>query len=171
MILKNYWRWLQATQRYPVDETNTIDVGLKNISGASQNIILGCPGSTVGASLQSLIAKNRCLDNVTFRIGTGTTEPTADDYALANDVTANISDLTVTKGWNATDGYNRIYTVTGTNNMASAITVTQLGVCLGITADSEYTTNLVMMAVVVLEEPLTVAAGDTFTFSVNWAEQ
>lgn len=171
MILKNYWRWMQATQRYSVNDTDTQkDIGLINISGNAQLMFTGMIGSSVGASTQSMLASNRDLSLAKFHLGTGDNTLTSDDYCLTNDVTSSFSNMTVTSGWASNDSYSRIYTVSGTNGTNAAITVTEIGITLKITADSDYNSSEVMLAIVKLSEPITVASGDTFTVSFEWVE-
>ena len=124
MILNNYWKWLDAILKtYFYSESYndpTTDIGMKDLSGNDAPISLA-------SSSNETAWESRNFENGEMRFGSGTGSATADDYALATDITDSLSNISLSISSAGTNGLDRTFTVTGTNNSGSAITITQVG--------------------------------------------
>lgn len=89
-------------------------------------------------------------------VGSGDTDPTYDDIALANDVTSSLTFLSGSAGNNIT-GSGIFYTISVSyqNNTQSAITIKELG----IVSVSCYFTRAI------LDSPVTINPGEIYNFS------
>ena len=174
MILNNYWKWLGASQRYPITgSTAGIDVGLKDITGTACNLQV-CNPYASNASWWSTLAETRRIDNCTLNIGIGNNTYTGDEYCLANDVTSSFSDLQFTAGFSYSSNFTRLYTITGTNTSGNDMSITEIGIKKVIYDGSSYqstASKTIMLAIVQLDTPITVLNGETFTIAVEWIEQ
>ena len=174
MILNNYWKWLKANQNISIySSSNDLDIGLKDITGAAANVYWGDNSGSALNNIRNGADPNRVLINdLSVRLGTGTSTISSSDYALANDITSSISDLTSNLASVATNKLERIITVTGTNNTNADITITQVAICKGVSNDwSHSNLKIVMFAACNLNSPLTVESGESFAVTVNWTEQ
>lgn len=171
MVQKNYWRWLKAITEYNVGyEAASVDIGLVGIDGVSAPMYLG--GSVLDR-IQRSAGLNRMLTiNIICRLGAGTTTITADDYALTNDITDNLSNVTYTYTQSSDNNVTRTMTITGMNNSGEEVTITQAAYCKRIYATDNPNTayNTVMFAAVTLTDPITVSNGDSFTITLEWIE-
>ncbi len=170
MVLKNYWRWLTAMQKIPFYDGSAVTyetIGVVDITGATPSIMTKTNNN---ASMMPPCAQNRVLTNCSLRLGNGTNTYSGDEYTLANDITSNFSNLQYSVGFEASDSAKRILTITGTNNTANDITITELGVVKTLYRDAN-TSYQVLMAIVVLSSAVTVLAGDSFTIVAEWVEQ
>lgn len=119
------------------------------------------------------------FQNLSCLVGTGTTEVSESDYCLANDVTSSF--VTTVSNFNAgvtDDGHFFVVaTWNGTNNTANDITLTEIGLVKvfnmyhlanvatsGIGNTGEYN---ILLARHILEEPVTIGAGNTGTITVK----
>ena len=110
-------------------------------------------------------------------MGTGNTEVDADDYCLANDVSSSFSNLTASYNEvvsNDTDGIPNakiVFSIAGVNSSADSITIKEIGLCKNIifyTAGNSQQNVLFVRHI--LDTPITVAAGDSFTLPLQWIE-
>ena len=115
--------------------------------------------------------------NLLPRLGTGDTEVNAEDYCLANDVTSSFSNLTATRSEvvsTDTDGIPNakiVFAIAGVNSSADSITIKEIGLYKVITFYASGNSNQNILFVRhVLDTPITVAAGDSFTLPLQWIE-
>lgn len=179
MITNNYWaiEALRATWDNKTTYDLTFPQGMKVVSslgteytgtlsfGNTTNIPVFLAGkapsvsSSVGTHYPTVI------------IGSGDTEPTADDYELDSPISETLTQsYQVVKGQGGA-GYDIVFTITGTNTSGSAYTIKEVGVnaFMGGTEDT-YSFGWAMIARFLLETPITVAAGDGFSFAFRWSE-
>ena len=172
MILKNYWKWLEAVQKVNFWQSYSGDynVGLKAVDGSNALILLNATNDT---NYFYRIADNHDLSKyLTIRLGSDDSEVTSDDYALENDVTSSISNYSYTFSSSADNGVSRIITIQGSNCGSQPITIKQVGICKDIWyIPSSYAQKTVMMAVHVLNEPIEVLPGNNFKLVFEWIEQ
>lgn len=172
MILKNYWKWLEAVEKVNFWQgyTQDYDAGLIAVDGSSALILLNATSDT---NYFYRIADNHDLSKyLTIRVGSSDNEVTSDDYALDNDITSSISNYSYTFSSSADDGVSRIVTIQGSNNSNNVMTIKQIAICKDIWyIPSSYAQKTVMFAVCVLDEPIVVQPHNNFKFIFEWLEQ
>lgn len=161
MVLQNYWAWHKYIQT-TVTSAVTLQ-GVKDMSGNTVTQLYG--GSNQWRSnsiLNSLVA---------LVFGTGTTAPTAEDYALETDATASfVASLTTLVNYDSAKN-EFIFSATVTNTTADDIIISEIGVRKGIYSTTTNTPQNVLFAREVLQTPITVAAGETKTINYVWTMQ
>lgn len=172
MILKNYWKWLDAVEKVNFWQgyTRDYDAGLIAVDGSNALILLNATSDT---NYFYRIADNHDLSKyLTIRVGSSDNEVTSDDYTLDNDITSSISNYSYTFSSSADDGVSRIVTIQGSNAGSSPITIKQVAICKDIWyIPSSYEQKTVMLAVCVLDEPIVVQPNNNFKFLFEWLEQ
>lgn len=167
MILSNYWKWLNAILTTNPTSTEyydpASDIGLKDLNGATTYISLSSSDATRRYRVRN-------INDGSVRVGNGNGEITADDYAMSGDITDNISNLNYSINSAGTDeGLNRTIAISGINNTANNITITEVGYCKYIEAE-QHDSAQVLFAKVQLSEPVLVAAGGNFLINLSWIE-
>lgn len=107
-------------------------------------------------------------------IGSGTTAPTPEDVALANDITSAISNFAYTVQTSA-DGASikTVATITGTNTTGSDITISEIGIKKAFETARDGTQPVTKYALIVrhlLDTPKTVPSGESFSLTFEWVE-
>ena len=170
MILNNYYKWLGANQRYSIQaDATSQDVGLKAIDGENALMLCGNPYGN-NSSWWGALAQTRSIDNCALCIGTGENTYESGDYCLVNDITANLSGVQYTKGYSYDNNFTRLFTITFTNSTSSEITVTEIGIKKVIYSDPTRYKD-VMMAIIQLDDPISVPVGATATVAVTWIDE
>ena len=128
---------------------------------ASYNFSLGSDGMTGGFNI------------VDCQLGSGTGAFSKDDYTLANDVTSSFGATTYTFSYSTTNHkLVRTMTFTRQNTSNSSVTVRQIGI---IKVLKQLDSNSGDWANVLIAEfditPVTVAAGETVTITVDWEDE
>lgn len=97
-------------------------------------------------------------------VGTGTTEPTVGDITLENPVAFKCVQVpTITMG---ADGKNALINYVLQNDTGEAKTITEIGLC-GFVVSSTNSNN-VLFNRRLLENPVTIADGEAYSFSFSW---
>lgn len=165
MILKNYWRWLCAEQTYGAQEPEIRNAGLIKTSGESTVILVGNKDSN------SYSYQNTDFSEQLFvGFDSGDTAPTADDYALENDITSSFSDITCSYAASVSDVFRKTFTITATNTTSTPLTIKKIGIGKGFLYEYNMNYANCLLAIVELSNPITVAAGDSFTVVCEWTE-
>lgn len=173
MVLNNYWKALEILKANSDDsKTGTNDdFNMVDIEGGSPSVRWKFIDQY---SKKSVVSNINLKDKlIGARVGKGDGTITATDYALFDDCTDDLSDVTIVTSASPTDGgYQNIVTVTGSNNTENAITITEIGITktFFIQNDSDEFTNPVMFAKILLFNPVTVVANGTFSITVEWLE-
>lgn len=162
MILSNYWKYRNSLDTQAQDN-NTVMNGMVSVTGAASGIALGAEACLV----------NYKFDNsLSYKFGTGSNEYTSDAYALADDITSSIGNVSASFNSSGADTLSRVISISGSNTSASEITITEVGIVKTV---GEYgnmsKTNDIMMAICQLRTPVTVPANGTFQIPLNWIEQ
>lgn len=176
MILNNYWNLMAGmagiTPNFDRDVNQQI--GVRDMINGSEI------GVTVGwltqfpAVLPTMCQNWNPRANLSAVFGSGTTEPSATDYRLASDTTANFSNINVTTNTSA-DGasISTVVTISATNTSGSAITITEVGITKSIESanngNEPVPTNSLMVRHL-LDTPKTVANNESFTLTLEWLE-
>ena len=102
-------------------------------------------------------------------VGTGTTPPTAADYCMENELVDELTFQSVAT--RVYDDGRLVYFKTMTNNSGETLTITEVGLSEGWMNNATLSTGnpkpQVLVMREVLEEPIVVAPGGTFTVSVT----
>lgn len=144
---------------------------LISISGSSRHISISDYGYDSGArgiwfsTVNSLSTLNTTPTNGRGYIvlGSGTTEPTPEDYRLESQITTNLSCDSVSVSRNTTV---KTYTATFSNSGTSDITVTEIGYVSRFAwayNTGDYIYDDFLMDRTVLETPITIPAGESRT--------
>ena len=172
MILNNYkilqsWGTPAETLTYKningTDKTLTTNVGYDRLRSICQvdssNSINSCTGT--GTSGQGYVTQQ-----VNLICGSGNTAATESDYYLETPLSLTYvgTNITVLKNNNVPVGRNlqKIWS----NNTGSPVTVSEVGALIR-TSSSTSGGNIVMIERTVLENPVTLANGDTITVSLK----
>ena len=139
------------------DRASNLPLTLKKIDGAA---------ITISSDASSLISN--ILSNMNLKVGTGSTEPTKDDYTLTN-ADAGLT-VVSSNGTNTNDGasyeqnYVAIFTKTYANNTDQDVVVSEVGVYSGYSyGGTQYTYLFTRDAF----DPVTIAPGETYTFTAR----
>lgn len=172
MVLNNYWKLLENNQKNSVWGNGSdidINIGLRGLNGGYVNILQ----STTNSGYMPYVAENLKLDyNMSVRVGYGDTPVTAQDYALENDVTSSLSNISTTFSSSSDDtGVSRIINFSAQNLTNSAITINKVAVAKGIwSVPSNFYKADILLAIVELDSPITVSAGGNFNITFSWDE-
>lgn len=178
MILKNYWKWLDAINkfnfwtRYEGDK----NIGLVAIDGENLPISFNCTADDTNfRQIADRVSQNyNLVNNITIRVGASEHEVTSDSYTLENDITNNISGFSYNVISSADNGVSRIITMQGVNSGDEAITIKQVAICKKmwyIPSGYNYSQKEVMLAICILDEPIVVQPHNNFKFIFEWLEQ
>jgi hypothetical protein len=171
MVLNNYWKAMNILKSINGDGADDMTFGMVDVNGTFPEVLRKSNESYKYRGIISNI--NLRNDKISARVGSGTGTITPTDYALFNDVTSSISNLQVSSTCDATNnGYRQVITISGTNSGESAITITEVGITKVFykAVNEDVLTNPVMFAKILLDEPIEVAAGGAFSFTIEWLE-
>ena len=172
MILDNWWIYKKAISDYSIQWSswNIITPGLIDTNGNSCSIVLDAPWQANYCSMAHNNYASR--GEISFTLGSGTIAPTKTDYNLENDITSSFSNVTFTKSSvESSDDLAITYVITGTNNSANTLTISEIGYLKNIYYQASFNTDPVMMAREVLNEPLIVEPNQSFTINFVWTER
>ena len=176
MVLNNYWNLMAGMSGITPNFDRAInqEMGVVDTGNGSQISV------TVGWNASfPLVLPTMCQNwnpraNLSAVFGSGTTEPSASDYCLAYDRTADFSNVNVTVNTSA-DGasISTVVTISGTNTSGSAITITEVGITKAIESawggtDPVLTDSLMVRHL--LDTPKTVEDNESFTLTLEWLE-
>lgn len=109
-------------------------------------------------------ANNQAALKYCLYVGTGTTEPTVGDITLEKPVAFSCPQApTITMG---TDGKNILINYILQNNTGEPHTITEIGLCAFVVSSTS--ANNVLFNRRLLENPVTIANGETYSFSFSW---
>ena len=172
MILNNYWE-LRRLQQTNYLRHSSMDVvlssSLKNTSGETITFMTGDWGDsshTEGA------AKNwDLISNTSLKIGASNAEGSVSDYNLIDPISSGFT--ASTPQWSITSSEGKVQRVISFSVTASTnITIKEVGICKEIctrlSGSLQYAT--VMLARAVLENPITLSAGQGAVIVIEWIE-
>lgn len=175
MILKNYWKWLSMSQSYLAIKNATGDEQIGGFIATNGNSISNLNASYANNWAADVYyqysAKNRFLGDITAVLGTGENTYTSDSYNLANTING-IDNLQVNLSFSVDNGLHRVITITGRYLSANPTTITDVGIIKPIYKGSynEPSSDNIMLAIIQLDNPLSVAYGDNFSITIDWTE-
>lgn len=182
MWLDNYYKLQYVYTAYSsrIDDQRCVDMSSNPIKATSGTNMLyvtsGYPYIYTAASKPRNSVRSQTdhsgytLDTPDLIIGSGTTPATGSDYRLESQITALTSSV-VTSEYNARNG-TLTHRKTMVNTSGSQITVSEIGILSGGNSHSSLTSNstthlAVLVYREVLENPIVVGAGETFTVTIT----
>lgn len=162
MILNNYWKYLK--------------VMMENVPGGNTTLttnMICTDGSYALYGLSYYQENTQIKSNGTVRIGRGNNTYTADDYALADDITSSISNLEWTYASAVEDDtLKRIITIAGVNASASNLTITEVAYqkSMQYVGGGYIRYAPVLMNIAKLSNPVTVPPSSNFVIVLEWDE-
>ena len=173
MVLNNYWLIKTYTEvNTMVSNTYNVTLGTIDMGGTNRSIYINVGTGSASATFMNHAVPARCIKaDLRAVLGTGTTAPQSNNYALETDVSSSFSDLS-TSCSTSSDGSSEVttITITGTNNTANDITISEIGLYKNLVYNSTGDTGAFLLVREVLAEPFTVLAGSTFTKTFTWTE-
>ena len=171
MVLNNYWKALNILKSIVNDGTSHKDsFGMIDIEGTEPPVQHG----TYSPYMQAIYANINLKDSLMgVRLGKGTGTITAQDYALFDDCTDDISNLSITNSAAPTnEGYQNIITISGMNNTENEIVITEVGITKTFyeQMSTDIFTNPVMFCKILLHNLVIVPVGGAFTITIEWLE-
>ena len=190
MFLRNYCEWQRAvgiSSAYTSESGSTapnVYATLQNLTGnLAKNYLVGVNGGYAMFSYQKF---GDALDRLTIfkkalsmRVGTGTTEVDEEDYCLDTDVTSSFSQIALSVQPSVSADGHQVVTIswTGTNTTSNNITIKEIGLVKSLPmfiSNTIATSQLdsvsyenILIARHILEEPVTINAGDSGTITVK----
>lgn len=170
MFTRNLWeifRINSITQLYN-GGTPGSSCAIKAVDGTDLGFIYnGQRSSAAGDGGTAMRAVGNILYGMGARVGTGSSEPTADDYSLETEVTSSFTSTSTSVTFTTNENGHFVIDVTwtGTNTSGSDLTITELGLVKSFgKLDSASATTpssfaLVLLARHLLGTPVTVPAG------------
>lgn len=163
---------------------NTALTTLKNLTDSNTSkYLVGLNTTSSFSSLQAwapMVNAAFCMyDNISARVGVGTTAVDEEDYCLDDDVTSSFSSITFSKNIGVSEEGHLVILVTwsGTNATENDITISEFGIVknLYMFANSTITTtnyssaaiDHFLIARMLLTNPVTISAGNTGTITVK----
>ena len=178
MVLGNYWKAFKATALVDSLEDGNqyyanVNTGMIDINGQpAKSILYRCPYSRDPSQIILRNTRLKVFDSV--RIGEGTGDIQNSDYSLFHDCTDRINSLSFTLNNSGQDyGFSTVATIHGRYStlFAPQITITEVGFVKKFASDVAFsTTSDVMLVKMLLDEPITLNAGDPFNITVEWIE-
>lgn len=174
MILNNFWtlKGYVDANSCPCVGSSTVNLGLKRKSdGVSMPF-----ANDLTLNIAGLLSTNYTIrKGLKVFVGSGTTEPTTNDYALENDVTNSFSNVVTTCNTSTEESkITTVVTISGTNTTENAITIAEIGVGKDIAYDwngANLRTQEVLFIRHVLDTPKVVESGEGFMQTFAWDEQ
>ena len=169
MLVKNWYRLFSCCNLSNIYDGKCV---IKDVTG-NEFTLYGMYGDVyTGSSAIQILGRNHMdrLGSNTARgivFGTGTTEPSLDDYSIANLIDPSIISMTYALNTNYNDGI-RIYTYNITNNSENPITISEYGYidlfnCYIAGPIAKY----ILFTHALLDIPVTIQAGETGTVVVK----
>ena len=173
MILNNYWNWKSFIEKNPMGNGGNAnqDIGLLDLSGNHANFCYSSANNGYMSTHMGLIYNWAIKRSLSARIGSGDTAVQASDYALATDITSNFSNVSVTSSTSA-DGNSEktITTISGTNTSGSSKTIKEVGITGIVYWNPNSDEQTILLVRQILNDPIEVANGQTFTVTITWEE-
>lgn len=177
MILNNYYNAAANLANItPIfSDSRTSNIGVMQATNPPAPLLVTTGWSSGFPSVLPTMVQNwNPRSRLSVVIGSGTTEPTPEDVELENDITAEIANFAFTLQTSA-DGaaIKTVATITGTNTTGTAITIAEIGIQKAFETASSGTDPVPAYALMVrhlLDTQKTVANGESFSLTFEWAE-
>ena len=112
--------------------------------------------------------------NLKVLFGSGNTEPAVTDYALGNNFTASLSDITYAESYEVTNDNDepkivKTIEIIGRNNTENDLILREFGLYQDIYYDMNHSSPVLLVREV-LSTPITLEAGKGFALTITWEE-
>lgn len=168
MITNNYYK-LKAVVSANVIPPSTSQTFPANLTDISGNINLGVYGDA-NPGHATFSTENWALrTRLSMRVGNGNTEPTFDDYCLDSDCNSWLSNIqtTVNTGYEG-NVIKTVITMSAINGV-NELVIKEVGVFKGV-YESGLVNHDILLVRELLEQPLTVPPGGSFSLTFAWEE-
>jgi hypothetical protein len=171
MVLSNYWKYQEAISNATYTGTyRYIDTGVKLTSGDAAPVVIDSTSNLWGA-----VADNKSIKlHTTIVVGSGDTVENEDDYALANDITSEISNVSNSHTVTFENGkLKTTFLFAGSNNTGADLTIKEVGIIKSFhysNSGGEAAVGSTLFARKLFSEPLTIPTGTSFTVNFEWIE-
>ena len=175
MILNNYWAW-----KYAIETNIYYTYNQQAKDSTRQTTIKGTDGQTYRmasniAQGDYIIPNIKMSGTLTHSVSESASEINVEDYALQDEI-SNISVTSTSLTYNNTNNSMKyVFSCNGTNNNSDAITIRKIGLKKRMntwnTSSGAQENWYFLFAVVDLEGPITVPAGQGYTIVVDMTEQ
>lgn len=186
MFLRNFLELLRFSTVWTNTSNNytaqCMPTTIKDISGNNLQYLVGTNFNPAYFSytqaLNAFVTAARPFLQWTALVGTGTTEPTADDYVLESDVTSSFANVSTSVNYTTDEDGHFVATMTwaGTNTSGQDITITEIGArkplyksstaTVGV-SDVTTTASQCLMIRHILQTPVTVEAGSGTSITIQ----
>lgn len=162
MFTRNYYNWQEWYQNnfdlLGATYSGTANIGVKDLTGSAWDVMVW-----QGNQIQEKLRNASYLKNMGIILGTGDTAATAADYNLESDITSSLSLSVSVSGNAADDGIHVVFSIGGTNGTGAEVTIKEIGIIKAFYTSSSTSTINVLLNRTVLDEPITLAAGENFS--------
>lgn len=173
MILNNYWNWKSYIEKHQMGNSGatTASIGLIDTSGSAATLWDGAANNGYMSTHLGLLYNWAIKRDLSAQVGSGDTAVQASDYALATNITSSFSNVTATSSTSADGNKEKtIITISGANSSGSTKTIKEVGITAAVYTSSAQNTATIMLLRHVLDDPIEVANGQTFTVTITWEE-
>jgi len=172
MVLNNYYAWRTFCDNYPYvpsDERSPVTTGIKDTTNTA--ITLKVSGGGYASDVFPHLINYSLGSGFSVKLGEGITDPEAEDYTMETDITSYLISYNYNYTMGVTDTGHKsvVITVTGVNNNSSAITISELGIFKSF-YDYQGNTKNAMMVHELLDAPITLNYGQSFSLTFEWIE-
>lgn len=184
MFTRNFFEYIRAlhvsdvlvsTQTGTYVSTYTT---LASADGSTDHYMAGVHIESLGFNTERPAAQStwRIFQNISFDVGSGTTEADATDTVLEDDKTNSFTATSMNLNLGVTDDghLNIVISWNGTNNTSEDITITEIGLLKSLymvsgvnTSPSSAALRKFLIARQILENPVTISAGATGVITVK----
>lgn len=176
MILNNFYACMEYLWRVgvvysPNSERYGAIPGLLNVEGEQQGPYRYWYNSSGGNNMNDglkVMENHSPLYNLFMQVGTGTTEPTSNDYALTTLFSGTGDSVTITTNNRTDTGWKIKASYTAHNTTSSDVTITEAGIGKRIQIASSIDNNRYLLAKVLLDNPVTIPPGESRTICLDW---
>lgn len=172
MVLNNYYAWRTFCDNYTYvqyDERSPITTGIKDTTNTA--ITLNISGGSYASDVFPHLINYSLGNGFSVKLGEGVTDPEAEDYTMEADITSYLVSYNCNHTMGVTDTGQKsvVITVTGINNNSNAITISELGIFKSF-YDYQGSTKNAMMVHELLDAPITLNYGQSFSLTFEWIE-
>lgn len=186
MFLRNFLELLRFSAMWVNSNNNNttqcMPTTMKDMSGTDLQYLVGTNLNnsyfSYNQNLSAFVTAARPFAQWTALVGTGTTNPTVDDYALEADITSSFANVSTSTNFTIDGDGHFVVTMTwaGTNTSGQDITITEIGArkplyknaSATVAAGSVTTTaSQCLMIRHILQTPVTISAGNGGTITIQ----
>lgn len=176
MVLDNYFKYFIGTTNQPFytgSGSQPTQVSFSCKSMVDDQPLRVCVDGYRNTDSDSYFVMNmKPLYDLGIAIGTGTTEVLPQNWKLAQDITSSLNPNITTNVGSDDRGIRVVSTISGTNTLSSSVTITEVGVYKNIYSDcyNAVKNEKCLFVRHLLDEPITLASGESYSFTFEWVQ-